>query len=64
MGLISIIRKWFRRENPEAVTETEPNPEKVRLTKNFKKCGKPFPYDTSWENIPNYCRDCRKSFVQ
>ena len=63
MGLIGIIRKWLQREK-KTVTETEPKPEKVRLTKNCRKCGKPFPYDPAWEHIPNYCRDCRKGFVQ
>ena len=47
-----------------AAAEKAAEPEGARLKKSCKKCGKTFSYDPSWEHIPNYCKDCKKQFMQ
>ena len=63
MSILDRIRNLFRKKEPAPVPEEAPvSPSKTR--KICKGCGKTFTVDPSWDHIPNYCRDCKKRFVQ
>ena len=66
MGLLQKIKTLFGgRKEPKQEAETAPAAKQgTRQKKACKKCGKMFTYDTTWDFIPNYCKDCKKQFAQ
>ncbi len=66
MGLLDRIRAIFGgKKEPEKKLEEKPAAaQSTRQKKACKKCGKMFTYDTTWDFIPNYCKDCKKQFAQ
>ena len=66
MRLLEKMKALFRREKPEKEQENKDKStaSAVRIKKTCKACGKTFSVDPSWEYIPNYCKDCKKRFIQ
>ena len=67
MGLLERMKALFgkRQKEPEKKEEQAPAAAQgTRMKKACKKCGKMFTYDTTWDFIPNYCKDCKKQFAQ
>ena len=66
MKLIERIKALFGREPKKPAPAAEPAAPQpgVRLKKACKNCGRQFSYDPAWEHIPNYCKDCKRKFVQ
>ncbi len=67
MGLLDRLKALFSgKKEPEEKAETQQVPQQpdTRQKKACKKCGKMFTYDTTWDFIPNYCKDCKKQFAQ
>ena len=64
MSLFGKLKNLFRKPVPQEVPAAAAENPPARPKKACKKCGKMFPYDPAWGFIPNYCKDCRKQFVQ
>ena len=65
MGILEKIRALFKgRKQPEQKAEAPVPEQGTRQKKACKKCGKMFTYDTTWDFIPNYCKDCKKEFAR
>ena len=66
MKLFDRIRALFGGKRKEAEAESQPAGPAPgsRPQKACKGCGKMFSYDPGWEHIPNYCKECRKKFIQ
>ena len=65
MGFKGFLKAMFAGKK-EAVKAPEPPAaqQDTRRKKTCKNCGKTFTYDTTWEFVPNYCKDCKKQFAQ
>ena len=67
MGLLDRIKALFagKKEPEKKAEEQQPaEAQSTRQKKACKKCGRMFTYDTTWDFIPNYCKDCKKQFAQ
>ena len=66
MKLLDWIRGLFSGKKKEAEAESQPAGPAPgsRPQKACKGCGRMFSYDPGWEHIPNYCKECRKKFIQ
>ena len=66
MGLLEKIKALFAgKKAPDKAAEVLPaEAQGTKQKKTCKKCGKMFTYDTTWEFIPNYCKECKKQFAQ
>ncbi len=66
MSFFDKIKALFQKKGPakESAPEPVPAPEKTRMKKACKNCGKMFSYDPAWDHIPNFCKDCKQKFVR
>ena len=63
MNLLDKILAWLKGGKKEEAVQAEPQAP-ARIKKTCKKCGKTFSVDPNWEHIPNYCKDCKRSFAK
>ena len=66
MGWLDRIKALFaRKKDPEEKAPAQETPGTgTRKKKACRNCGKMFTYDTAWEFVPNYCKECKKKFAQ
>lgn len=65
MGLMERLKALFAgKKEPEKQPEQPAAEQGTKRKKACKNCGKMFTYDTTWEFIPNYCKDCKKQFAK
>ena len=65
MGLKGFLKALFGGGKKADPAPEPPAPEQdTRRKKTCRNCGKQFTYDTTWEFVPNYCKDCKQQFAR
>ncbi len=64
MEFLKKLKSLFTGKKEPVKEEAPPPAVSTRQKKACKKCGKMFTYDTTWDYIPNYCKDCKTQFAR